>query len=182
MTKPDYPIRTERLLLRPFTPADHAALHSWQSHPDVVRYLYGGTRTPEETAESLALKCSVTWPAKAGDHLALAVERDGEVIGEVVLKWHSEEHRQGEIGYIFHPDHRGRGYATEASRVVLRLAFENLGLHRVTASCDARNEASWRVMERLGMRREAHFRHNEWFKGGWGDEFVYAVLEDEWRG
>ncbi|GGP64714.1 GNAT family N-acetyltransferase [Saccharothrix coeruleofusca] len=182
MAKPDYPIRTERLLLRPFTPADHAALHSWQSRPDVVRYLYGGPRTHEQTAESLALKCSVTWPSEEGQHLALALQRGDEVIGETVLKWHSREHRQGEIGYILHPDHHGRGYATEASRAMLRLAFENLGLHRVTASCDARNEASWRVMERLGMRREAHFRHNEWFKGGWGDEMIYAMLEDEWPG
>ncbi|MEU6152023.1 GNAT family protein [Actinosynnema sp. NPDC047251] len=181
MTKPAYPIRTERLLLRPFTHADHAALHSWQSLPEVVRYLYGEAKTPEETTESLALKTAVTWPAKEGEHLSLAVEHDGRVIGETVLKWLNEEHRQGEIGYIFHPDHYGRGYATEASRVMLRLGFENLGLHRIVASCDASNGASWRVMERLGMRREAHFRHAEVFKGAWGEEFVYAILEDEWR-
>ncbi|WP_433262148.1 GNAT family N-acetyltransferase [Actinosynnema sp. CS-041913] len=181
MTKPHYPIHTERLLLRPFTLADHAALHSWQSRPDVVRYLYGEAKTPEQTTESLAMKAAVTWPGKEGEHLSLAVERDGRVIGEAVLKWLNEEHRQGEIGYIFHPDHHGNGYATEASRAMLRLGFDNLGLHRIVASCDAFNEPSWRVMERLGMRREAHFRHHEVFKGDWGEEFVYAILEDEWR-
>jgi RimJ/RimL family protein N-acetyltransferase len=179
--EPDFPIRTERLELRPFTPDDFAALHSWQSRPDVVRYLYGEARTPEQTADNLAGKIAVTWPPKGGEWLFLAVVRSGKVIGEVVLKHLNEEHRQGEVGYIFHPDHHGRGYATEAAREVLRLGFENLGLHRIVASCDARNDASWKVMERLGMRREAHFRHNEVFKGEWGEEFVYAILEDEWR-
>ncbi|MBW4721301.1 GNAT family N-acetyltransferase [Saccharothrix obliqua] len=181
MTKPSYPIRTERLLLRPFTAGDQAVLYSWQSREDVMRYLYGGPKTPEESAESLARKLAVTWPEKEGEHLSLAVERDGVVIGETVLKWLHEEFRQGEIGYVLHPDHHGRGYATEASRAMLALGFDNLGLHRIVASCDAFNEPSWRVMERLGMRREAHFRHNEVFKGSWGEEFIYAILEDEWR-
>jgi RimJ/RimL family protein N-acetyltransferase len=181
VTKPTYPIQTPRLLLRPFTHNDHAALHSWQSRPDVVRYLYGEARTPEETTESLALKSAVTWPEKEGEHLSLAVELNKEVIGEAVLKYLSEPHRQGEIGYILHPDHQGHGYATEAAGAMLRLGFENLGLHRIIASCDAFNGASWRVMERLGMRKEAHFKHNEIFKGAWGEEFIYAILEDEWR-
>ncbi|WP_162470774.1 GNAT family N-acetyltransferase [Saccharothrix deserti] len=182
MIKPDYPIRTRRLTLRPFTLDDHAALHSWQSRPDVVRYLYGEARTPEETSERLARGMAVTWPEKEGDHLALAVEKDGEVIGETVLKYLNEAHRQGEIGYTFHPDHHGNGYATEAAAAMIELGFANLGLHRIVASCDAFNEPSWRVMERLGMRREAHFKHNEIFKGAWGEELIYAILEDEWPG
>ncbi len=177
---PDYPIRTERLLLRPFTGLDLEALHSWQSREDVVRYLYGGPRTLEESADQLMTRAAVPWPSKAGEDLSLAVELDGEVVGEVVLKWLSEANRQGEIGYVLHPDHHGRGIAVEASEVLLRLAFEELGLHRVVAQCDPRNTASWRVMEKLGMRREAHFRHNEVFKGEWGDVYVYALLEDEW--
>ncbi|ONI80213.1 GNAT family N-acetyltransferase [Saccharothrix sp. ALI-22-I] len=181
MSKPDFPIRTRRLTLRPFTLDDHAALQSWQSRPDVVRYLYGDVRTPEDTSERLARDMSVTWPEKEGENLALAVEKDGEVIGEVVLKYRSEAHRQGEVGYTFHPDHHGNGYATEAAAAMIDLGFKNLGLHRIVASCDAFNEPSWRVMERLGMRREAHFRHNEIFKGAWGEELIYAILEDEWH-
>ncbi|MFF5096836.1 MULTISPECIES: GNAT family N-acetyltransferase [Actinosynnema] len=178
--RPDYPIRTERLLLRPFTGADLDALHSWQSREDVVRYLYGGVRTLEESADQLMSRAAVTWPSKAAEELSLAVELDGEVVGEAVLKWLSEEHRQGEIGYVLHPDHHGRGIAVEASEALLRLAFEGLGLHRVIAQCDPRNTASWRVMEKLGMRREAHLRHCEVFKGEWGDVYTYALLEDEW--
>lgn len=181
MSKPDYPVRTRRLTLRPFTPADHAALHSWQSRADVNRYLYTEAHTPQETAETLVRKIALDWPEKDGDQLSLAIVKDGEVIGEAVLKYLSEYHRQGEVGYILHPDHHGRGYATEAAAAVIALGFDHLGLHRIMASCDAFNEPSWRVMERLGMRREAHFRHNQIFKGAWGEEFVYAILEDEWR-
>ncbi|MEU5692994.1 GNAT family protein [Actinosynnema sp. NPDC020468] len=178
---PDYPIRTERLSLRPFDLDDRAALYSWQAREDVARYLYSAPRSVEESAASLAAKIAVGWPVPEGEMLSLAVERDGVVVGEAVLKHLSEQHRQGEVGYILHPDHHGFGYATEAARAVLRLGFEDLGLHRIAAVCHAGNDASWRVMEKLGMRREAHFRHAVMFKGEWVETVVYALLEDEWR-
>ena len=96
------------------------------------------------------------------------------------LIWRSVEARQGELGWIFHPDHHGRGYATEAAAELLRLGFEDADLHRIYARCDARNDGSWRLMERLGMRREAHFREHALFKGGWDEEFYYAILRAEW--
>lgn len=105
----------------------------------------------------------------------------GKVIGDVLLLWISRSHRQGEIGYIFHPDYGGRGYATEAAEVMLRLGFDELGLHRIMGRLDARNGRSARVLERLGMRREAHLVQNEFVKGEWTDEVVYATLADEWR-
>jgi RimJ/RimL family protein N-acetyltransferase len=105
----------------------------------------------------------------------------GRVIGDVVLLRVSREHRTGEVGYIFHPDHAGHGYATEAARAMLGLGFEGFGMHRIIGRLDARNAASARVLERLGMRREAHFVRNEFIKGEWTDELVYALLETEWR-
>ena len=93
----------------------------------------------------------------------------------------SREHHQGEIGYVLHPDHQGNGYATEAAAVMLRLGFEELGLHRIVGRLDARNAASARVLERLGMRLEAHLRENEFVKGEWVSELIYAVLASEWR-
>jgi RimJ/RimL family protein N-acetyltransferase len=78
------------------------------------------------------------------------------------------------------PDHAGRGYATEAARRLLRLAFEELDLHRVIGRLDTRNEASARLMQRLGMRREAHFVENQFNQGRWESELVYAILRDEW--
>ncbi len=105
----------------------------------------------------------------------------GELVADVVLIWVSAEHRQGEVGYIVHPDRQGRGYATEATRPLLRIAFEDLGLHRVVGRVEARNAASARVLEKLGMRREAHLVENEFVKDEWQSELVYAILDREWR-
>jgi RimJ/RimL family protein N-acetyltransferase len=181
--RPDYPIKTDRLILRPFTPADFDALYDLQSRPEVTRYLLFDTRDHDAVKESLEQKTRAATLTEEGGNLSLAVElaETGEVIGDVILFWLSRERRQGEVGYIFHPDHGGKGYATEAARVMLRLGFEDLGLRRIIGRIDARNTASARVLERLGMRREAHFIENEFVKGEWADEVVYAMLEREWR-
>jgi RimJ/RimL family protein N-acetyltransferase len=121
--------------------------------------------------------------SEEGDKIVLAVElQEGRaLIGELSLIWRSDAARQGEVGWIFHPAHHGRGFATEAARALLQLGFAGADLHRIFARCDARNQASWRLMERLGMRREAHFREHAIFKGGWDEEFIYAVLRREWK-
>jgi RimJ/RimL family protein N-acetyltransferase len=121
--------------------------------------------------------------AEEGDGLNLAgVTADGgALVADMSLMWRSDEHRMGEVGYILHPAFTGRGYATEAARALLRLGFEEFGLHRIIGRIDARNTASARVLERLGMRREAHLVENEWLKGEWTDEVVYAMLEREWE-
>lgn len=183
MLSPELPIKTERLLLRLYAEDDLDDLFDIQSRPDVTRYLYWGPRDRTQSRGSLAEKIAASGLGREGDNLTLAVElpEAGKVIGDVQLFWTSEKHRQGEIGYIFHPDHGGHGYATEAAEVILRLGFEGLGLHRVVGRLDGRNTASARVLERLGMRREAHLVQNEMVKGEWTDEVVYAMLEDEWR-
>jgi RimJ/RimL family protein N-acetyltransferase len=99
----------------------------------------------------------------------------------VELVWLSREHRQGEVGFVFNPEYQGKGLATEAATELLRLGFEHFDLHRIIGRCNARNEASARLLERLGMRREAHFRGNVLFKGEWKEELVYAMLQREWR-
>ncbi|GIH78130.1 GNAT family N-acetyltransferase [Planobispora longispora] len=183
MLKPSYPIRTERLILRPFTPGDLDALHAVQSLPEVARYLYWEPRDREQAREALETKIAQTALLDEGQTLSLAVEvaATGEVIGDGLLFWHSRTHRAGEIGYVLHPAHHGRGYATETGRALLELGFGGLDLHRITGRLDARNTASARVLERLGMRREAHLVENEWVKGEWADEVVYAILQREWR-
>jgi RimJ/RimL family protein N-acetyltransferase len=169
--------------LRPFVADDLDPLFDIHSRVDVARYLYWEPRTYDEVGEALKKKMSQSQLTKPGEPLSLAVVRKdtGALIGDLVLFWVSEEHRQGEIGYIFHPDHAGQGFATEAAREGLRLGFEGLGLHRIVARLDGRNERSARLCERLGMRREAHFIQNELVKGEWTDEIVYAMLEHEWR-
>jgi RimJ/RimL family protein N-acetyltransferase len=181
--RPDYPIRTPRLILRPFAESDLDDLHAMQSRPEVARYLYWEPRDREQVRQAL-LSMVRGWALTAeGDVLALAVvlPDTGTVIGDVILRWTSVEHRQGEVGYVFHPRYGGRGFATEAATAVLRLGFDDLRLHRIIGRIDSRNTASARVLERLGMRREAHFIQNEVVKGEWTDEVVYALTEDEWR-
>jgi RimJ/RimL family protein N-acetyltransferase len=180
---PELPIRTERLLLRLYTEDDLDDVCDIQSRPDVARYLYWGPRDRNQSRGSLAMKIASAKLQAEGDDLTLAVvlPETGKIIGDVLLMWVSREHRQGEIGYIFHPDHAGHGYATEAARVMLRIGFEGLGLHRIIGRLDARNTASARVLERLGMRREAHLVQNEVVKGEWTDEMIYAILGEEWR-
>ena len=133
--------------------------------------------------ERLAQRMPSTRFERTGDGLGFAaVRRDtGELIGDCSLTLVSAEHRQGEVGFVFHPDHHGRGYATEAGRALLTLGFETFELHRMVGSLEARNVASARVLERLGMRREAHFVDNEWVKDEWQSELVYALLAREWR-
>jgi RimJ/RimL family protein N-acetyltransferase len=180
---PEYPIKTDRLILRPYTDDDLDAVYDVQSRADVTRYLYWGPRDRIQARGSLAQKIAATALHEEGDNLTLAVvlPETGRVIGDVLLMWTSREHRQGEVGYIFHPDHGGRGYATEAAELMLRIGFEELDLHRIVGRIDGRNTASARVLERLGMRREAHFIQNELVKGEWTDEVVYAMLAEEWK-
>jgi RimJ/RimL family protein N-acetyltransferase len=177
-----FPILTERLVLRPFGDEDLDALHAIHGRADVTRYLYWEPRSRAETAEMVGRMKTMTGIGEAGEALRLAgLRRDsGELIGDFSLRLASREHRQGEVGFVMHPDHHGHGFAAEASFVVLRLGFEEYGLHRIIGRCDARNTPSARLMERLGMRREAHFRENEFVKGDWTDELVYALLASEW--
>lgn len=183
MLRVDAPIETERLRLRRFARGDLDGLTAIQSRPEVARFLYWEPRRREQVEPALAQFIAAAEIEGDGDSLSLAVERrdGGPLLGYVSIWLRSREHRQVEVGFAFHPDAQGHGYASEAARELLRLGFEEVGAHRVFGRTDARNEASAALMRRLGMRQEAHFREAEIFKGEWGDELVFAILEDEWR-
>ena len=183
MNAPDWPLETERLRLRPFEAGDLDALYTIYSDPDVVRWLYRDAHTLDEARALLDRKIAGAALRAEGDWLSAAVvlRGGGELVGDVSLLWASDVHRQGELGFAIHPAHHGRGYATEASRPLLAFAFEQLGLHRVVGRLEPRNVGSARVLEKLGMRREAHLVENEWVKGEWQSELVYALLAREWR-
>jgi len=177
------PLKTERLVLRRFAESDFDAVFAMRSNAEVARYLYWEPESEAAARKALARKLTSVSLREEGDVLALAaVERSGgQVVADMILRWASRDHSTGEIGYIVHPDHTGKGYATEAAAPLLAIAFDELGLHRVIGRTEARNVASARVLEKLGMRREAHLVENEFVKGEWQSELVYAILDREWR-
>lgn len=179
---PSYPIRSARLVLRPLGDSDAGSLLAYRSLPEVCRYVPFDPMQAEDIDRRLAGLWRTTTIDEEGDVVTIGVEvaATGWLIGDVMLCFASAEHSGGEVGYVFHPGASGQGYATEAMHMVLHLAFDELGLHRVTARVDARNEASARLAARLGMRQEAYLVENEWFKGEWSDEIDFALLQKEW--
>ncbi len=182
MLRPEFPIVTERLLLRPFLEEDADALAAIHAHPSVVRYLYTDVMTAEDALDAVRHRSGATALEAEGDQfgVAMILADGGAFIGDVSLVYRSEQNGLAEIGFVTDPAYRGRGLATEAAGAVLDLAFENLDLHRVIGRCDARNLASARLLARLGLRQEAHFVENEFVKGEWTDELVFAILRSEW--
>ena len=181
--RPSYPIRLERVVLRPFVASDFDAVLDMQSRPELVRYLMWDVMDADAVRTFLERRVRQT-AIEAEDNalvLAATIPPSDRVIGEFMLRLSSERHRQAEIGWSLHPDAQGHGYATEASRELLRIAFEDLGVHRVAADADPRNTGSLRIMERLGMHREADYVDVFFLKGEWVGETHYAILEDEWR-
>ncbi|SFN41640.1 GNAT family N-acetyltransferase [Mycetocola miduiensis] len=176
------PIDTERLALRLQTDADIDAVYSWQSRADVCRYLLYEPRDRKTVAARLAEDSRRTRLEANGDYLQLAVERraDGRVIGQMYFTVDNAEYSTLEIGWVFHPDVAGQGYAAEAARALLALGFETMGAHRILASLTPENTASVRLCLRLGMREEAHFVEDMFIKGRWEDTGVYAILDREW--
>ena len=179
-TRPDWPLLTSRLTLRPWDEGDFEVFYEMQRDEEVARWQYHGPRDEAESRRvfdyrklSYEMGGNVAW-------LSCAVVAGGEVVGDLTLNVRSEDHRGGELGFIVHPRHQGKGYATEAARALLRWAFEEVGFHRIYGRAEPRNEASVRVMEKLGMRKEGHFVENEWVKGEWQSDVLYAMLDREW--
>jgi len=180
---PERTVRTERLTLRAGTADDVEATFAYRRLEPVARWI---TQLP---ADLETYRAAFTDPARLA--ATMIVELDGRIIGDVMLKvedaWAQAEvadqarGAQAELGWVLDPAFTWHGYATEAARELLRVCFEDLGVRRVVAGCFADNEASWRLMERIGMRRETHSVRDGLHRSGqWLDGYAYAVLADEW--
>lgn len=177
---PTTELRTERLILRDITPDDLDAVHAYASDPEVVRFMVWGPNTLAETDEFLKeqLLALATTPRQV--HGKLVVHADsGLVIGGVELRIRSTTHRRGEFGYVYRRDHWGQGYATEAARAILEFGFGELGLERITATCDPENLASAAVLRKAGLREEGLMRHHLRIGERWRDSLLFAVLKDD---
>lgn len=178
-----WPKHTERLTIRRATNDDLEATWRFRRLDTVGEWLTRAPATLEDYREQF----------EDADRLAktLVFELDGKVIGDLMLgiedAWAQAEvaddakQVQAELGWVLEPDHAGKGYASEAVRELIRICFEDLGLRRVTAGCFADNEPSWRLMERVGMRREVYTVRESLHRSlGWIDGMAYALLRDEW--
>lgn len=181
-----WPRQAGPLTLRPPTSEDLDQVLTWRNSPEVTRWLLRTVVDPQEFKRN--------WLEEEDDDVAVVALVDDQVVGSGSLgisdamgQMHAGEslwsRAQGGLGYTIDPAHAGRGYATHLARALLSIAFDDLGLHRVTAGCFADNLPSWRVMERLGMRREQHGIKDSWHaEHGWLDGYTYAILREEWRG
>jgi RimJ/RimL family protein N-acetyltransferase len=171
----------DRLILREFVTTDWRAVHEYASDPKVVQYVDWGPNEENDTRTFVQRAVGYQRDRQRRDYeLAIVLKENDRLIGGCALRIPEPEHRQGSIGYALRPDMWSRGYATEAARGLVTFGFTQLKLHRIFATCDPDNVASARVMEKIGMRREAHLREHKWMKNRWRDSLVYGVLENEW--
>ena len=175
-------LTTERLVLRPFREEDWVAAHAFGAVPEVSQYMAWGPNTEAESQRFVQRAMEAMEQAEPVDYfLAIVLRSDHSLIGGCNLSITRREECEAMIGYTLHPEFWGQGYTTEAAAALLRFGFGNLGLHRITSWCDPDNTGSWRVMEKIGMRREGHEREAAFFKGRWHDWLRYAILDHEWR-
>lgn len=172
-------IRTERLTIRGFKGDDWGDLYEYLSDEEVLRFEPYKPFTGEKARQEAERRES--------DQRFLAVcLEDGKVIGN--LYFAAGEFDTWELGYVFNRDYWGHGYALESARGVMKYAFETLGVRRIVGMCDPSNPGSWKLLEKLGMRREAFRLKNVYFfkdendQPLWKDTYEYAILKSEYEG
>ena len=175
-------LATDRLLLREFVEDDWRAVLEYQSDARYLEYSPWTYRTAEEVRGFV--RGFVQWREerpRTNYQLAITLPAEGRLIGNCGIRMETAGSRQANIGYEIAPSYWGEGYATEAARAIVGFGFGDLRLHRIWACCIAENAASYRVLEKIGMRRERRLREEEWIKGRRWDTLVYAILDHEWR-
>jgi ribosomal-protein-alanine N-acetyltransferase len=175
-------LSTQRLVIRPFLEDDYQDLYEYLSLPETYRFEPGKPVSLEEARNLTSER------ARGNNFWAVVLKENKKLIGHVSFIQEEPKHfLTWEIGFIFNPAFQNKGYATEASRVVIEYGFTKLGAHRIIGNCDQKNTASWRVLEKCGMKREGARRKNAYFhldenwKPCWVDSYMYAILEEDFR-
>jgi RimJ/RimL family protein N-acetyltransferase len=174
-------LETERLILRKFSCDDWKDLYEYLSQETVVKY------EPYYIYSEEACKQEAINRSHQDAFWAVCLKENNKLIGNIYFQQQEpKEFLTWEIGYVFNPKYYGKGYAAESSREVMNYGFLQLNARRIIAMCNPENTASWKLLERLNMRKEGHFRKNIFFKYDekrnpiWNDTYEYAVLADEW--
>jgi RimJ/RimL family protein N-acetyltransferase len=178
-----FPIELGPITLRLFEATDFDEFFAYWGRPSVARYVRWRPNDETEARAGLARRIASNQLDEPGDRIMPAIvdSATGAIAGEVMLWWEDGEHRQGEVGFALHPDYEGRGFARIAATEMLRIGFDEAGLHRIVGDCDPRNGPSAGLLTRLGMRQDGHLRESQFIKGEWVDSLVFSMLEDEWR-
>jgi RimJ/RimL family protein N-acetyltransferase len=177
----DLLIQSDRLILRPIKAEDAEAIFGYRSNAIINQFQGWIPATIDDVHDFIRNKVSVvinqpdTW-----FQLVIVKKDNGELIGDIGIHFPESESLQVEIGFTLNCEQHGKGFATEALTRILNFLFRKLNKHRVIASIDPRNEKSIKVVERLGMRKEAHFRKSLWINNEWVDDLIYAILKEEW--
>lgn len=166
-------IKTNRLVIREFEIGDWHTLYEYTSNPAVMKYIPEGVFTKEDAIEFVKKNNGVH-----AENYAVVKQAGNILIGHLVFHRYFGDHTY-EIGWVFNPNHQGQGYATEAAQAVLDYGFNQLNLHRIIATCQPENIPSYRVMEKIGMRREGFFKKCIPNGEEWWDEYYYAILEED---
>ncbi len=176
-------LETKRLLIRPFNDSDIEPLFAYRNDPEVAKYQGWDLPYPREKAINWVAKSDGIAPTETGGSFSAALElkSTGEMIGDVGFMLTEHDVRQAHVGYSLARAYWRKRYGIEAVQRLLAYLFDELNLHRITAETDVLNESSWRLLERLGFRREAHLLENVWFKGDYESEYHYAMLKKEWE-
>lgn len=176
-------LETERLLLRAFEEKDIPAVQSYAGYSENILYMVWGPNSENETRNFVNMAISYAEKEPCKNHqYAVVLKENNILIGACDLSLSGDE---GEIGWILHRNYWGQGYGSEMGKTLLSFGFDELGLHRIIAHCDAENQASYRLMEKIGMRREGLFLEarpaNKIANTKYSDELSYAILKDEWE-
>lgn len=172
---------TERLILKGIRLSDAKSMFKYRSDPQIYEFQYWKPQTLQEVEEFISTKISKV-PNIPGTwyQLGIYLKETYELIGDIGIHFIEPENLQVEIGYTLSMDCQGRGYAAEAVGSVINYLFNSLNKHRIIASVDPRNTKSIALLDRIGMRKEAHFRKSVWFNEEWADDIIYAILKEEW--
>jgi len=168
------------MVLRPLEPSDFRAVHAYATDAEVVRFMDWGPNTLDDTTVFLERMIrSAQGSPRTQFPLALVPSGGEEPVGVVELQIGSAEHRRADLGYVLARAAWGHGYASEAAAAMLRFGFGELGLHKISATCDPDNRGSARVLEKIGMRREGLLKEHFLVRGQWRDRLLWAALQTD---
>lgn len=169
-------------MLRPLEAGDFRAVHAYATDPEVVRFMDWGPNTLDDTTVFLdRMITSAGRSPRTQFPLAIVPVPGDTPVGVVELQIDSAEHRRADIGYVLARAAWGHGYASEAAAAMLRFGFDELDLHKISATCDPDNRGSARVLEKIGMRREGVLRDHFLVRGQWRDRLLWAAIQPAQR-